>query len=62
LTSIPGHPPDFVNMPTGCKFHPRCAFATDLCQQVEPKLEDQAGHLTACHNWEAVLASQKKGE
>jgi peptide/nickel transport system ATP-binding protein len=62
LTSIPGSPPDFINMPTGCKFHPRCTFATDLCRQVEPKLEDQAGHLTACHNWEEVMAASRKGE
>jgi peptide/nickel transport system ATP-binding protein len=62
LTSIPGSPPDFVNMPTGCKFHPRCAFATEICRQVEPKLEGPDGHLAACHHWERVRAeSQKRG-
>jgi peptide/nickel transport system ATP-binding protein len=55
LKSIPGAPPDFVHMPTGCKFHPRCAFATERCRQEEPKLEGTAEHLTACHNWEQVL-------
>ena len=29
LSSIPGSPPDLVHLPPGCKFHPRCPFATD---------------------------------
>ncbi|HYG57645.1 MAG TPA: ABC transporter ATP-binding protein, partial [Symbiobacteriaceae bacterium] len=49
LTSIPGSPPDFVNMPPGCKFHPRCPFADVQCRQEEPKLlADGSGHYVAC--------------
>lgn len=62
LTSIPGSPPDFVNMPTGCKFHPRCPFATDLCREVEPAMTNDNGHLVACHHAEQILAESKKGE
>lgn len=52
LYPIPGSPPDMVNMPPGCKFHPRCPYAADVCKQVEPPDEWVAsGHLVACHLW-----------
>jgi oligopeptide/dipeptide ABC transporter ATP-binding protein len=52
LYPIPGSPPDMVNMPQGCKFHPRCPYAADVCKQVEPPDEWVAsGHLVACHLW-----------
>ncbi|MCB0129579.1 MAG: ABC transporter ATP-binding protein [Caldilineaceae bacterium] len=57
LSSIPGSPPDLINMPTGCKFHPRCAFASDRCQTEEPDLtEVGTDHSVACWHWEAVAA------
>ncbi|MCB0092235.1 MAG: ABC transporter ATP-binding protein, partial [Caldilineaceae bacterium] len=39
LISIPGSPPDLINLPSGCPFHPRCSFASDKCQQADPPLE-----------------------
>jgi peptide/nickel transport system ATP-binding protein len=52
LTSIPGSPPDLIELPTGCKFHPRCPLADVRCRGQEPELEDvQAGHQVACWNW-----------
>ncbi|CAN5532184.1 ABC transporter ATP-binding protein [soil metagenome] len=55
LASIPGSPPDLVNLPSGCKFHPRCAFATDKCKQQEPELEEVGErHFTACWHWQDV--------
>lgn len=36
------------NIPPGCRFHPRCGRANDLCRQVEPMLEGRE-HLVACH-------------
>jgi peptide/nickel transport system ATP-binding protein len=55
LSSIPGSPPDLVNLPAGCKFHPRCPFATERCKQEEPELEKVgAGHLAACWHWPEV--------
>jgi peptide/nickel transport system ATP-binding protein len=55
LASIPGSPPDFINMPTGCKFHPRCSFATEKCVQEEPDLEPVSdNHFTACWHWREV--------
>ena len=55
LFSIPGSPPDFINMPTGCKFHPRCSFATDRCKHEEPDLEMVGDdHFAACWHWQEV--------
>ena len=44
LYSIPGAPPDLVNPPTGCRFAPRCRYATDKCRTEFPEL---AGETTA---------------
>ena len=57
LSSIPGSPPDLVNLPDGCKFHPRCPFASDRCRQEEPPLDTVAeGHQAACWHWDKVAA------
>jgi peptide/nickel transport system ATP-binding protein len=53
LTSIPGSPPDLIELPSGCKFHPRCPRADARCKRDEPELEEIArGHQVACWNWE----------
>jgi peptide/nickel transport system ATP-binding protein len=58
LTSIEGSPPDLINPPSGCKFHPRCAFATQRSREIEPELERIGkNHYVACHNWQAVRAA-----
>lgn len=36
---IPGNPPSLLNRPSGCPFHPRCPFATEICKRVEPELK-----------------------
>ncbi len=47
---LEGSVPSPANPPLGCRFHPRCPRAMDICSQVEPKLEDiGGGHLVACH-------------
>lgn len=57
LESIPGSPPDLINMPTGCKFHPRCSFASERCSREEPPLEEVGNdHLVACWHWHDVAA------
>ncbi|MGD0146600.1 MAG: ABC transporter ATP-binding protein [Nitrososphaerales archaeon] len=44
-----GEPPDLRDLPTGCKFNPRCPFAKDICRKEEPPLEEvTATRYTAC--------------
>jgi peptide/nickel transport system ATP-binding protein len=50
LSSIPGSPPSLRSPPRGCRFHPRCAVAVDLCREREPELVALGpGHAAACH-------------
>jgi len=61
LNSIPGSPPDMIDAPSGCKFHPRCQFATEICQTTMPALHDQgAVHLAACHHSDQVRMSAQE--
>jgi oligopeptide/dipeptide ABC transporter ATP-binding protein len=50
---LTGDVPSPINPPSGCRFHPRCPKATELCGRQEPLLESRPGdvesHLTACH-------------
>jgi oligopeptide/dipeptide ABC transporter ATP-binding protein len=47
---LPGEVPSPINPPGGCRFHPRCPYATEVCRQREPKLEEyQKDHFAACH-------------
>jgi peptide/nickel transport system ATP-binding protein len=48
---IVGEPPSPVSPPSGCRFHPRCAYATDICTNEEPQLRSMGdGHFVACHH------------
>jgi peptide/nickel transport system ATP-binding protein len=48
--SIPGRPPALDNPPTGCRFHPRCPYAMDVCRTTVPVMvEARPGHRVACH-------------
>ncbi len=49
LVSIPGAPPRLIDPPKGCRFHPRCKYATDVCREEEPELREVDGHYVACH-------------
>jgi len=52
LVSIPGSPPDLIELPSGCKFHPRCPLADQRCLDREPEQEEvKAGHQVACWHW-----------
>jgi len=47
---IKGEIPSAANIPSGCRFHPRCLYAKPRCQEEEPVLiEIEPGHLVACH-------------
>jgi oligopeptide/dipeptide ABC transporter ATP-binding protein len=48
---LEGDVPSPINPPSGCRFHPRCRYATQVCQEIEPPLVDYGnGHLAACHH------------
>jgi oligopeptide/dipeptide ABC transporter ATP-binding protein len=48
---VGGEPPNPIDPPSGCVFHPRCPRATDICREVEPPLARYPnGHLAACHH------------
>jgi len=50
MISIPGSPPDLLNPPSGCRFHPRCQYAMDICRKKEPAFLDIGkSHHVACH-------------
>jgi len=50
LTPITGSVCNMLQPPQGCKFHPRCAHAMDICTQEVPPLKEAApGHFVACH-------------
>jgi oligopeptide/dipeptide ABC transporter ATP-binding protein len=62
LKPIPGQPPSLINVPSGCSFHPRCAYVMDRCMTEEPPLRPVGattdigvGHDSACWLPEAAL-------
>jgi peptide/nickel transport system ATP-binding protein len=56
LASIPGSPPDLIDLPTGCKFHIRCPYATSRCREEEPALRPyyEKDHTVACFHVDQV--------
>jgi peptide/nickel transport system ATP-binding protein len=51
LVTIGGRPPNLISPPSGCRFSPRCHYATDVCTTTPPELtEASPGHLFACHH------------
>jgi oligopeptide/dipeptide ABC transporter ATP-binding protein len=57
LYKMGGEPPSLLHPPSGCRFHPRCPFAMDICTQEEPAFQSVAGEqLAACWLY------QKKGD
>jgi len=50
LEAIPGSPPSLLTPPGGCRFHPRCKYAKDICTTtVPPYVVPQEGHRALCH-------------
>jgi oligopeptide/dipeptide ABC transporter ATP-binding protein len=48
---LQGDVPSPINPPSGCRFHPRCRYMTDICREVEPPLTDYGNdHFAACHH------------
>ena len=59
LTAIPGSTPTLLRLPTGCPFHPRCPYHTEICVREDPPLIDLGGtHFAACHHHDKVSKDQ----
>jgi peptide/nickel transport system ATP-binding protein len=56
MNSIPGSPPDLLDPPKGCRFHPRCTYAKTICKEQEPAMTKMRGkeHLVACHLYGSI--------
>ncbi|MDI9599237.1 MAG: ABC transporter ATP-binding protein [Acidobacteriota bacterium] len=56
---LEGDVPSPANPPSGCRFHPRCAYATDVCHEVDPEFRNLGTaaepHMVACHHAEKFL-------
>jgi len=51
---LQGELPSPINPPSGCAFHKRCPFATDLCSQERPDLRSYESRQVACHHAETI--------
>jgi oligopeptide/dipeptide ABC transporter ATP-binding protein len=59
IVAATGEVPDAAAPPPGCRFHPRCPYATDRCRDEEPPLRELAGgHLASCHHAERLFADE----
>ncbi|WP_432517955.1 ABC transporter ATP-binding protein [Saccharolobus islandicus] len=52
LTAIPGNPPSFFALPTGCKFSNRCIKVFDVCRKKEPSIIEKNGRKIRCWLYE----------
>jgi len=47
---VTGEAPSPFNLPSGCRFHPRCPYAMDICKQIMPReIHVEPNHLVSCH-------------
>jgi peptide/nickel transport system ATP-binding protein len=52
LNTMPGSPPDLVDPPLGCVFHPRCPYVKDICKREKPQTFTSNGHMVNCWLYE----------
>jgi peptide/nickel transport system ATP-binding protein len=56
LDTIPGSVPNLIYPPPGCRFHPRCSKAMDICKSEKPGMaEPEKGHFVACHLYDGKV-------
>lgn len=61
LDVIPGIPPNPSNLPTGCRFHPRCSHCMDRCKKEIPMpIEAEDGHFVSCFLYDKDVEKEEK--
>jgi peptide/nickel transport system ATP-binding protein len=61
LRVIPGNIPNLIDPPSGCRFHPRCNYAQQICEEKVPVLEKVGPeHFVACHEWRNINLSGER--
>jgi len=59
--AIGGTVPDPLNLPSGCRFHPRCPNATEICREHIPPIHELApGHFIACYNYQGETGGSSR--
>ena len=62
LRIIPGSIPNLIDPPSGCRFHPRCNYATQTCKEDIPIVEEtESGHFVSCHEWRNISLKGERG-
>jgi peptide/nickel transport system ATP-binding protein len=60
LESIPGNIPNLIEPPSGCRFHPRCAYMTQVCVDKVPQLENiLTSRQVSCHHWKELTLAKE---
>ena len=60
LKPIYGLMPDPMDLPQGCKFHPRCAYCTQLCKETQPEDYVQGTHRVKCHFAQSISLGKEQ--
>jgi peptide/nickel transport system ATP-binding protein len=56
VSRLRGEPPSPIDVPSGCRFHPRCPIAQDICRTVVPEVARPGeDHTVVCHLWDRAL-------
>ena len=58
LATIDGAPPNLLDPPSGCRFHPRCRFAIPRCSEEEPFLRELNDRQVACHRADEIAKQE----
>lgn len=59
LYTIEGRVPNLRELPSGCKFNPRCEFAEDICRKKDPREYDEQDHRVLCHFADSIEERSK---
>lgn len=61
LLQISGTVPNLIHPPSGCRFHPRCEFATGICKEKRPPREEiKPGHWIECHHPQGSMSGRNQ--